>query len=197
MGVLILIDVRLLDLETNYCRIRPLERADVPLVYRLRRESRDQYLNPILEDISHQYEYYESYLSRYESGDEIYYVIHDLKLGEDVGVVRLTDIQEGPRYNWHSLIVLRNASPQIGIDICVMFYAIGFDILGKETCGPWPVKKSFTKMVRLHEYMKMAKIVEEDQEYYYYQVEAPDYQAISPALRRASFGVVKGVHGGE
>lgn len=189
-------DARLLHLSTNYCAIRPLEREDIPFLYDLRREGREQFLHPIPEGISHQYDYYETYLARFRAGDEIYYVIRDVIKDEDVGVVRLTDIRDEGAYNWHSLIVRTSASPQVGIDICIMFYAIGFDILGKTVCGPWPIRRSFEKMIRIHKHMKMAKPVAEDEAYYQYQVVRPDYLEHAPPLRRASFGVIKGVHDG-
>lgn len=166
----------------------------MPFVYDLRREGREQFLNPIPEGIEHQYAYFDQYLPQFEAGEQIYYLIRDLQKDEDVGVVRLTDLKADSWYNWHSLIVRTSASPQVGIDICIMFYAIGFDILGKDRCGPWPVRRTFEKMIRIHRIMKMAKAVSEDDEYFQYQVLRPDYEEHAPALRRTSFGVIKGIH---
>jgi len=190
-----LIDPRLLNVRTNYCTLRPLEVADVPLIFDLRSEEREQFLNPISRDIGAQYAYFERYLDRFRAGDEIYYAITDKRLQEDVGVVRLTDILQPSWCNWHSLIVKASASPQVGIDVCATFYAMAFDVLGKNICGPWPVRRSFRKMISLHERMKMAKPVREDDEYYYYQVSVDDFKAHAPALRRTSFGVIEGIHG--
>jgi hypothetical protein len=189
-----LIRSHLENIETTHCRLRPVTRDDVPFIYHLRREHPDQFLNPIPDGIEHQYSYFEKYDLRFENGDEVYYLIRDKLKDEDAGAVRLTDINAPGWYNWHSLIVRTTASPQVGIDVCALFYAIGFDILDKKLCGPWPVRKTFRKMIRIHEHMKMAKPAREDDEFYYYQVAEADYRIHSPALRRASFGVIKGLH---
>lgn len=193
-GVSALIDSRLLILQTRHCGIRPITREDVPFIYDLRREDRARFMSPIKEGIEHQYEYFDQYQTRFEAGDEIYYVIRDLRRDTDIGVVRLTEIRTPDACNWESLIVRENTSPQIGIDICIFFYAICFDILGKKFCGPWAVRRSFENMIRIHAQMKMAKIVREDEEFYYFRVSEADYRVHSPRLRHLSFGVIRGVH---
>jgi hypothetical protein len=71
------LDSQLLHICSKHLVLRPATRRDVPLIYSLRRSERGRNLNHTDPDIEVQYKYFENYLKRFESGEEIYYVIVD------------------------------------------------------------------------------------------------------------------------
>ena len=90
----------LLNIKSKHIELRPATREDVPLIFELRRSERGSWLNTTSGDIALQYEYFERYLDRFLAGSEIYYVIIDRVSDEEVGIFRLTQINEEYGFCW-------------------------------------------------------------------------------------------------
>ena len=98
----------LLNIKSKHIELRPATREDVPLIFELRRSERGSWLNTTSGDIALQYEYFERYLDRFLEGSEIYYVIIDRVAGEEVGIFRLTQINEEYGFGWEGLVMKPN-----------------------------------------------------------------------------------------
>lgn len=185
-----ILDSRLLRVTSQHLSIRPVTAADVPFIFELRRSERGQFLNSTDPDIARQYEYFASYLERFDAGDEIYYVICDNQTNVKCGIFRLTRITAAPKIGWEGLILNKSASPMVGIDICATVYEIAIFVLGREELGPWAIKPNNRPMLRIHEYMSTAFEVQRDDESLWYSVKSEDYLRRREWLQRRGFGVI-------
>lgn len=186
-----MINDELLFVESELISLRPANRSDVPLIYALRRSSRAKFLNPTSPDISHQYEYYENYLMRHNSGDEIYFVICDKRQKRDVGVTRVTNLTQHGRFGWEGLVIDSDATPGVAIDAIVTIYATGFLGAKKSVCGPWKVPKGHLRVQRLHKNMGIAKIIDTEREHFIYQALREDFVREWPKFVKQGFGTKK------
>lgn len=181
----------LLNIKSKHIELRPATREDVPLIFELRRSERGSWLNSTSDDISLQYEYFERYLDRFLEGSEIYYVIIDRELGGEVGIFRLTRIDEEHGFGWEGLVMKPNTSPNAPIDICATVYELGFMKLNRQICGPWTIKHGNRPMLTIHKYMNTAFEVDSDSEVLFYAVAREDYLRRRDWLQRRSYGVIE------
>jgi hypothetical protein len=151
--------------QSRFLELHPIIREDIPFIYDLRTQTPNNFLNPISSDIAEQYAYYEKYLEKYNRGSEIYYKILDKAKKRYCGVVRLTEIDEAHVFNWQSLVVAKDSSPQIGIDIMLVIYSLGFENLNRSICGPWPVDLRFKEIFSIHKFIGMTDLQGQDENF--------------------------------
>lgn len=176
--------------ESSLIQMRPATIDDVPYTFAIRHSLRAKTLHPTSPDIADQYKYFELYLQRFESGDEIYFIIFDKKLGRDTGIVRMTRILEKENFGWEGMIMEPTSTPGSATDVAASIYSMGFDWLGRNECGPWKVLKSSKRVLKWHEIMSVAKVVGEDDKYWIVSVKRADFRAGIGSLRSRGFGRV-------
>ena len=177
--------------EARLVSIRPALRTDVPLIFELRRSERGGWLNPTSPDICDQYEYFDKYQMRFDSGDEIYFVMRDKRRGVESGVTRVTELLTPNKFGWEGLIIDKDTTPGCAIDLTTLIYLWGFTIAAKEKCGPWGVLKHHHRVNQLHAMMGVAQKIGEDDIYWYYEVDKQDFQEWYPKFSKRGFGVLQ------
>ena len=160
----------------SFCELHHITLDDAELIYDLRTNRKDNFLKPTSGGVEEQRQYLQSYFERLKNREEIYYKIFDLKNQKFSGILRLTQIKDEKAFNWQSFVVSETTSPNTPLDAMLMVYRIGFEFLEKESCGPWIVDKKFSKMIKIHDFIKMAKAVGEEGEYYWFAVQRSDYE---------------------
>ena len=180
-------------IKGNFCHLYHVDINDAELIYDLRTNRKDSFLKPTQGNVEDQKKYLESYFERFAKKEEIYYKILDVKSQKFSGIVRLTEINNDKIFNWQSFVVSENTSPNTPIDAMLMIYRIGFEFLNREICGPWIVDKNFIKMIKIHDFIKMAKIVDENEEYFFFAVKKTDYENNINRFLKMSYGGLKGL----
>jgi hypothetical protein len=180
-------------IKSNFCQLHHINISDAEMVYDLRVNRKDSFLKKTTGNIDDQKKYLEGYFERFIKMEEIYYKILDTKTNKFSGVLRLTEINSDKAFNWQSFVVSEESSPNVAIDAMIMIYRIGFDFLDRDFCGPWEVDKNFTKMVKIHNFIKMAKIVGEQDKYYLFSVKKIDYQNNINKFLKMGYGVLGGL----
>lgn len=160
----------LTEIRGKFSILRPIDVKDAKLILDLRTRRQNNFLKATHGGIEEQISYLNSYINRFNNREEIYYKIHDPRTKTDAGVVRLTELNSSTAFNWQSLVVSEAASPQLALDAMMLIYSIGFDWLGRSVCGPWEVKKTFEKMMKIHAFTGMAEVVSSDDEYFHVAV---------------------------
>ncbi len=181
----------LLHIKSKFIELRVATEDDVPLIFELRRSQRGSWLNETPNDISLQYVYFANYQKRFKEGSEIYYVIYDRIVNQDVGVFRLTRINEEYGFGWEGLVMGPSTSPNSPIDICATVYELGFMKLNRQVCGPWTIKRGNRPMLAIHNYMDVAFEVNADESVLYYAVKRDDYIRRRDWLQRRNYGVIE------
>lgn len=174
--------------QSSIVNLRAATISDVPLIYSLRTSPGGAFLNSISLDISDQYVYFDKYLERHVAGKEIYYIIHDLKIGNDVGIVRLTRIDEEYAFSWESLIIRPGCTPGVAIDVHATIYGLGFNVLKRQLCGPWEIKKNNEHMLRIHQLMGVASAVGERDNCWLYSAKREDFVKREKYFTSRGFG---------
>lgn len=184
-------DERLLLVESKHLIFRSATVDDVPLIFDLRHSVRGKILNHTSPDIADQYSYFESYKERFEEGREIYYVIRDKKVDLDVGIFRLTNIDKSICVGWEGLVIGERSSPFLAVDICASVYEMSFKILGRSELGPWKVRPDNSVMIKIHNYMKVARQISEIDNWLIYLVEHDWYISRRHWLHSRGLGDLK------
>jgi hypothetical protein len=146
--------------RTKSLNFIPVTANDVPNIYDLRINRKNNYLNTIEASIDSQYTYIEKYMTRYKDGTEVYLKIVNCQADELFGFVRFTHLKEDYFLGWESLILKSNSPAPVGIQVCFLAYYICFDVLKKSLIGPWFVSANNSHMMKIHNYMNMATIVD-------------------------------------
>jgi hypothetical protein len=182
------LDERLLNTESSLIKMRPATVEDVPFIFDIRHSPRGQWLNVTSPEIADQYSYFDKYLQRYENGDEIYFMIHDKKKGRDSGIVRMTRILEPKNFGWEGLVMTPDSTPGCALDVAASIYSMGFDWLERDECGPWKVLKANVRVMRMHELMKIARKIGEEDLNWLVSVKKSDFVVGIDSLRARGFG---------
>lgn len=186
-----LLSEKLHHINTSFVTMRPLTVNDVEFIYSLRRSARAAHMKPISDDIEDQYRFFSEYETRFLRGDEIYYLITDRNTASRVGVVRLTHITNPLHFGWESMITIPEVSGTVVIDVFCTVYYCGFEILKREYCRSFEVPKKLHRVVALHKQMGLVELVEENEEYFKYQIPRDHYFKRIGWLRRLGFGNVE------
>lgn len=176
--------------QSSIVKLRAATINDVPLIYSLRTSPGGAFLNSISLDIADQYIYFDKYLERNNAGKEIYYIIHDRKIGDDVGIVRFTGIDEEYAFSWESLIIRPGCTPGVAIDVHATIYGLGFNVLDRQLCGPWEIKKNNEHMLRIHQLMDVAFMVGEHNNCWLYSARREDFVKREKYFTDRGFGRV-------
>lgn len=176
--------------ETNYLVFEAISNLDVDFIYKLRTTRKKNFLNKIPEDITLQYNFLKKYFLKFYQNEEIYYKIYEKKGSKKVGLVRITNLQEDKKVGWESLIISESANPITGLDACLSIYSLVFDILKKDTLGPWIVTKDNTHMMKIHDYMGIVSIIQEDKEKYTLEVKKEDFFKKKNYFQRINLGII-------
>ncbi len=163
------------------------------MIFNLRTNRKDSFLKATSGTVEDQKKYLSSYFERFKNREEIYYKIFDLKTQKFSGILRLTELNDGKVFNWQSFVVSEDSSPNMPLDAMMMVYRIGFEFLECESCGPWEVDKNFTKMTKIHDFIKMAKNVGDEGKYYLFAVQKPDYEANIARFLKMSYAKLWGL----
>ncbi|OFW95400.1 MAG: hypothetical protein A2887_06720 [Alphaproteobacteria bacterium RIFCSPLOWO2_01_FULL_40_26] len=164
------------SIKGKFCELHHIDLDDAGLIYDLRNRKKDNFLRATPGTIDDQRKYLHGYFERFAKREEIYYKILDRQTGKFSGVLRFTEILDNRVFNWQSFVVAENSSPNVPLDAMLMVYRIGFEFLEREICGPWNVDRDFVRMIRIHDFIKMAKIVGEHGKYFLFVIKRSDYQ---------------------
>lgn len=163
-------------IKGNFVHLYHVGIEDAEFILKLRTEDRkDNFLMKTDNNLESQQDYINNYLKNFKQQEEIYYKIFDVKKGQFSGVVRLTNIQSSKDFGWESAVLDKSSSPNLFIDLMLIIYKVGFDILAREKCGPWKVKKEFKKMMKIHEIIGMTEVLKEDNNFYELIVKKENY----------------------
>ena len=164
-------------IKGNFVHLYHIDVNDSEKILKLRLEERDDnFLMSTDDNLERQIEYYHNYKTKFDRKEEIYFKIFDVSRNDFSGFVRLTNINSKIDFNWESAILDKKSSPNLFLDLMLIIYSIGFDVLGREVCGPWRVRKNFKKMMKIHALVGMFEIAYEDEEFYYVQVKKRMYE---------------------
>ena len=177
--------------QGNICHLRLVEESDAAFIFDLRRNKKLNYLNKISEDIEDQKKFIKQSILDFEKGNSGYYVIQHNENPEEKGLVRITDINNGENFNYHSLIVTDETKSNTVIESILICYQIGFSLLKKDGCGPFPVPRDFTKLNKFHKKMGFAEYVNEDDLYNYYFISSKKFSNRLNFYLNLGFGLKK------
>ena len=180
-------------IKGRFCQLHHINLDDADLIYDLRTKRKDSFLKKTSGTVEDQKKYLESYFKRFSAKEEIYYKVLDVITQKFCGILRLTEINDNLVFNWQSFVVSEDASPNVPLDAMLMIYRTGFEVLGREECGPWEVDKKFVKMMKIHNFMKMAKIVDENDKYYFVAVKKIDYENNINKFIKMGYGGLEGL----
>ncbi len=180
-------------IKGNFCELHHIRMVDAELIYDLRTKRKDSFLKTTLGTVDDQKKYLEKYFERFAKKEEIYYKIFDRKTQKFLGILRLTELNDKKVFNWQSFVVSELASPNMPLDAMLMVYRIGFEFLNRKICGQWEVDRDFSKMIKIHSFIKMAKIVDENEKYFLYSVQDSDYFANASKFLKMGYGGLEGL----
>ena len=179
----------------NFCEFVPVSISDAEFIFNLRTKRKDSFLKPTQGTALDQTRYLEKYLEELPKKEQIYYKIIDTKTKKGSGVLRITELEKKEIFNWQSFVVKEDASPNVALDAMLMVYRIGFEYLERNKCGPWEVDKNFEKMIKIHNFLKMAKIIGEDDKYFLFAVTKEDYKNNIGRFLKMGYGKLEGLNG--
>jgi hypothetical protein len=162
--------------ECNFVQFRRATLSDAEFIYDLRRTDTRQTLSPIREGVGHQKQYLIDLQADNERAmTERYFILEDCISNTSVGTVRLTELRDESRMGWESLIIREGTRPQIAVDAIFSVYRFCFELLERPLLGPWRVLNSNSQMIRIHQLMDFAVVVDRSKETLWYAVTAESY----------------------
>ena len=168
-----------ISFKTYFNTFSEIEETDNKIIYNLRKVSDESNLLYQKDySLEAQKEYFrKNYLNNRKKRREIYFKINPISnLIKTNGFVRITNLQNFSNFSWDSLIVANQSPPWFAIDITLSIYSLGFDYFKKKKCGLWTVPKKGLRVKNFHLKMGLAKIVKEDENFFYFNVSKKDYK---------------------
>ncbi len=145
--------------NTKLVRLHPLSVSDSPAILALRLSPKGKTLLTTSAELSDQEAYMESYNRRFNNGEEVYFGIYDRQEPTQLsGLVRMTELLDQRRFNWGSLILSADSPPVLAIDAILAVYSLGFEVLNRIECGPFPVRDDVPRVLKLHERIGMSYV---------------------------------------
>ena len=175
--------------KTKFCMYTPIELSDSKSIVDIRTGRDDSALKKIKFSIADQNLYYKSYYEKFVKNQEIYYKISLVNDKTPLGLIRITELNEEYRFNYHSLIFKVITPPFMPIDSIFSMYELGFDFYHKEVCGPWPVPKIAKKVYQLHKKMGIATEIMSNKENYFFVVTKDKFNARKGYFKKLGFGL--------
>lgn len=159
----------------NLVKINSNSEEDASFVIALRNRKLNNYLRTSSISLSQQMNYFKNYQLEYDEGEQIYYKIFDVSKNSFNGIVRFTELNKVGKFCYESMVVKEDISPVVPTDVVLSIYKIGFEKLGKKICGPFPVSKKNTRVLKWHKKIGMTEIINEDNEYFYLEISSKNY----------------------
>ena len=159
----------------NLVKINSNSEEDATFVIALRNRKLNNYLRTSSISLSQQMNYFKNYQLEYDEGEQIYYKIFDVSKNSFNGIVRFTELNKVGKFCYESMVVKEDISPVVPTDVVLSIYKIGFEKLGKKICGPFPVSKKNTRVLKWHKKIGMTEIINEDNEYFYLEISSKNY----------------------
>lgn len=155
--------------------IDPNSEQDASFVIELRNRKLNNYLRVSNITLNDQMNYFRKYQLDFERGEQIYYKIFDVSNNTFNGIVRFTELNKVGKFCYESMVVKEDISPVVPTDVVLSIYKIGFEKLGKKICGPFPVSKKNTRVLKWHKKLGMTEVINEDNEYFYLEISSKNY----------------------
>lgn len=171
--------------------LKPVELDDAPFIVSLRTSAKASSLKPISSREADQVEYIKNYLDRYVNGDEVYFVVLSSNLSQPIGLVRIHEINEPTTFNWASFIMSDEASPVLAIEVALVIYSIGFDLLQKKICGPFPVEKSNKRLIQFHEEIGMSRVISQTKDQWILETPSSMFHEKISKYRKKKLGTIQ------
>lgn len=155
--------------------IDPNSEQDASFVIELRNRKLNNYLRVSNITLNDQMNYFRKYQLDFERGEQIYYKIFDVSNNTFNGIVRFTELNKVGKFCYESMVVKEDISPVVPTDVVLSIYKIGFEKLDKKICGPFPVSKKNTRVLKWHKKLGMTEVINEDNEYFYLEISSKNY----------------------
>ena len=159
----------------NLVKINSNSEEDATFVIALRNRKLNNYLRTSSISLSQQMNYFKNYQLEYDEGEQIYYKIFDVSKNSFNGIVRFTELNKVGKFCYESMVVKEDISPVVPTDVVLSIYKIGFEKLDKKICGPFPVSKKNTRVLKWHKKLGMTEVINEDNEYFYLEISSKNY----------------------
>ena len=183
-------DSESIEFYTEKIKLRSLEVSDSELILMIRNSPRGSSLKQTSRLLADQQEYMRNYLERFKIGDEVYFGIYSLATQDAIGLVRMTDLGKEACFNWASLILTAESPPIAAVDTILAVYSIGFELLGRRQCGPFPVRKDAPRVLKLHQTIGMSQVASVDEETIYLTTTSVEFKKRIGRYRRMGVGVL-------
>lgn len=176
------------QLETDICVFDLMAREDCQLILDLRQGHSSSFLRQIDTSLEAQEAWFEKYSERNRAGEEGYFRIYSKAKQSYDAILRITQVKDDGLFNWESFVVREGSDPRLPIDAMLAVYALGFEIMDKDQCGPWDVDKDHKSMQKIHSIIGMAKVVSQSQGYFQYTVRRQDFEQNISRFRKIGYG---------
>ena len=178
------------QIRTKFGSYTPITMADASTIVEIRSGRESSVLTKIDDSLDTQKRYVAKYLERFNSGEEVYFKISDIRPNSEVaGLVRVTELGQEGRFNYQSLIFRDTSTPHLAIDAIFTMYELGFERYDKEICGPWLVPKNGEKIYRLHQTMGMAIEMCRSERHYFFVTTRESFLARKDFFKNFGFGL--------
>jgi RimJ/RimL family protein N-acetyltransferase len=169
------------SIQGKNINLRParLENAEFILGLRLQ-QHKTQYLSPVENDLAKQKIWLAAYKQKEIQGLEYYFVI-ETKQHENLGLVRIYDLQPDS-FCWGSWLIKDGAPQTTAIESALLVYEFGFGELGYKQAH-FDVRKGNERVIAFHQRFG-AKITHQDELNYYFNYQVEDYLNIKNRYRR-------------
>ena len=161
---------------------------DANFIINLRNRKLNNFLKISSNSLQDQMKYLTNYQLKFDRGEEIYYKIFDISKNTYNGVVRFTELNGTEKFGYESMVVKEEISPLVPTDVVLAIYSIGFEKLGKESCGPFTVTKKNIRVLKWHEKIGMTEIVNKDENYFYLEVSSKNFFRTIGKFNRIGLG---------
>jgi hypothetical protein len=180
-----------IPIKGQYCHLYPVEISDAKFTYDLRTQSGGDFLKKVGPTVESQRLYLKKYLENYNLKKEIYFKMLDCKTNKFVGVTRFCELDNLTKFGFESGIMLENCAPNIYMDAMFMCFKMGFDLLGRKFSGPWYVDSRNKRMIKFHEKIGIAKLVNQDKLFHTFEAHSEDYFSKVKRFEKLNFGIIK------
>ncbi|MBJ2118823.1 MULTISPECIES: GNAT family N-acetyltransferase [Proteus] len=152
-------------------KLRLVNENDAEFILSLRNNSTyNKFLSHVNNDIIQQKEWIKSYKEKEKNNEEFYFIIEKLD-NTPCGTVRIYDIHDNS-FSWGSWILNENKTRTAAIESALLVYIFGFERKHFTHCH-FEVMKENKKVISFHEKFNATK-VNEDENYYFYEIEPKD-----------------------
>lgn len=134
----------------------PVDLSDAEEIVTFRRSATDLQLNDTSVTVAEQRSYLDSYSERERRGSELYVKSTSSESGRTTAYFRLIRGESLGYFNWGSLVASPGSSPVERLDAILAAYGWGFIFNSASQCGPFPVLRTNTRIVKLHDRMGLA-----------------------------------------